>query len=241
MRKSDPDMKFAPSDSSVETGRLKMTFDNWITFIFDRPVTNREWYWDIEVEWPELDAPSVVAYLTQVFECAGSVLRPFSDAQANQGLHLLIGPGSDYMLTLQEPTVSHSERLRCIRAMAVLFEKCFSLRCSQHLSHLDEPGANPLNGVCYMWWDILPIHGLIHDQTGHSDSAEIVRACLSVMNKTLEIASVACQESALHGLGHWSSIYPDAKAIIDDFLERNDNIPPKLRSYAKAARQGAVQ
>ena len=136
-----------------------MKFDEWVTFIFDHPITNPAWHWDANLLWPELDLHLDVAYITQVFAEPDRILKPFSDAQVNQGLYLLLN--EDYMFSLREQTVPLAERLRGIRSMEALFAKCFAVRCSPHLSHLDESGANPLNAVCYMWWDALPIHGLI--------------------------------------------------------------------------------
>ena len=215
-----------------------MIFEEWLTFIFDHPVTKPEWHWNINVAWPELDARSEIAYLTQTFEQADLVLGSFSDRQVNQGFYVLFN--ADYMFCLRDQTVLLPERLRCIYAMEALFAKCFAVRCSPHLSHLDERGANPLNSVCYMWWDILPIHGLSSHVPERPDSAAIDQACLTVMKQTLEVDNVACQESALHGLGHWSIYYPEVKTVIDVFLKRNNSARSELRSYAKAARQNRI-
>ena len=41
---------------------------------------------------------------------------------------------------------------------------------------------------------------------------------LQVMESTLQLDSIACRESALHGLGHWQHQYPQRVGeIIDKF------------------------
>ena len=127
------------------------------------------------------------------------------------------------------------DRKRGLRSLYTLFEQCFARRCSPHLSHLDEPGANLLNVLCYMWWDIYPAH---YTSSQNVEEHEIL---LGVMEKVLRMDSDACRESALHGLGHWQMGYPErVRATIDEFLARNQAIRPELKHYALQARQGQV-
>lgn len=96
---------------------------------------------------------------------------------------------------------------------------------------------NPLNGVCYMWWDIIPFYG----KSGDARREVFDPHCLDVMEMTLQLPSIACQESALHGLGHWEHAYPDrVKRVIDAFLKANPDVDPELREYALDARVGGV-
>jgi hypothetical protein len=118
-----------------------------------------------------------------------------------------------------------------------LFEECFAKRCTPHLSHLDEPGVSPLNGACYMWWDILPIGA----QPDNADQMGLDHEILNAMESTLRLDSVACQESALHGLGHWQRSYPQrVTEIIDLFLQRQQGLREELRTYAMSAARGCV-
>ncbi|MEZ5351956.1 MAG: hypothetical protein R2762_04915 [Bryobacteraceae bacterium] len=64
------------------------------------------------------------------------------------------------------------------------------------------------------------------------------------MKDILSIAHEACQESALHGLGHWHHHHPAAvEAAVDEYLngQNGASAPPELRDYARAARCGCVQ
>jgi hypothetical protein len=230
-------------------------FEAWVTFVFDHPapdpgiptwgeksevIISQPWYCEHDCDWwnPDRQPEVTVAYLTNVFENARHVLAPFSDAQVKEGLYFLVSPAcSDHMFTLLNPDVAWSERKRCINSVFTLFEHFLALKCSPHLSHLDEPGANLLNVVCYMWWDLLPVAGKPDD----SSRKEIDEAFLDVMRRSLELASDACQESALHGLGHWHLDYPtDVEAIIAQFLEHHSALRSELKTYALAAQKGRV-
>jgi hypothetical protein len=61
------------------------------------------------------------------------------------------------------------------------------------------------------------------------------------MERILELDSIACQEGALHGLGHWQREYPgEVERIVDRFLESRGGLDARLIDYAKAARCGCV-
>ncbi len=232
----------------------RLSFEQWVTSVFDHPLPARgelAWYhadrsWD-DNEGMWLDTSqypqTTVAYLTTLFENASSALVAFSEAQVNQGFWYLVDNAcSDSMFTLLDTRVPWSERKRCLFAMFTLFERFFASRCSPHLSHLDTMQTdtsyiNPLNSICYMWWDILPLHG----KPEESALREIDAACLEVLRQILDLESEACCESALHGLGHWSYAYrQQVQAIIDAWLARHLHIEDELKTYALAARKGHV-
>jgi hypothetical protein len=218
-----------------------LTFDEWLIYVFDHPVPTdgqNEWYWDLERDdWIEVPEDAI-RFMTRAFEHAGEVLEPYSDAQLNQGLWFLASNAcSNHMFALMDESLPWSARERCIESIYPLFEQCFARRCSPHLSHVDEPGASPLNLVCYMWWDIIPISGKPDEPTRRELDAAILR----VMESTLQLNSIACLESALHGLGHWQMYYPDrVREIIDRFSMRRADLPEKLQFYRKAAYAGCV-
>ena len=220
-----------------------LTFDEWLIYVFDHPVPQgqeSEWYWDMEKDWwDEMANPTLtVEFLTRLFESATFLLEPYSDAQVNQGLwYLASNACSSHMFALMEERVPWPARRRCIASIHQLYEQCFVTRCSPHLSHIDEPGANPLNSVCYMWWDIIPLYGK-PDDPAQKDLGEAV---LQVMESTLQLDSIPCRESALHGLGHWQHAYPERVGeIIDKFSMTNPVLPDKLREYMMNAYVGYV-
>jgi hypothetical protein len=217
-----------------------LSFEDWLRFVFDHPVQPGmpEWYWDMEADWWDGPAPLTVSYLGRLFEEAGALLEPYSDVQANQGLwYLCSNSCSNHMLALLDPAVSEQERVGCIRSFRNLYRTCFLPRCTPHLSHLDEPGAGAINPVCYMWWDIIPLYG----KPDEPERAELDREVLGVLEYALGLDSIACQESALHGLGHWAIYYPrPVKDIINPFLESHPLLPSDLHTYALSARSGHV-
>ena len=217
-----------------------LTFDEWLTHVFDHPVSdlNNAWYWDIDRDWWEEDSAETLEFMTRAFEHAADVLQPYSDAQLNQGLWFLASNAcSNHMFALMNESFPWPARRRCIASIHQLYEQCFAGRCSPHLSHIDETGASPLNMVCYMWWDIIPLYGK-PDDPAHKALDEAV---LQVMESTLQLDSIACRESALHGLGHWQHAYPGRVGeIIDRFSMRQPDLPEKLRAYMVNAYVGYV-
>lgn len=217
-----------------------LTFEDWVQYVFDHPVADPAWHFDVDAAWWDEDAHSAqaLAYLTRLFDNGRELLSVYSGAQVNQGLWFLVHNAcSNHMFVLDNSDLPWLERQHCIEAFYTLAEQVFVPRCTSHLSHLDEAGVGAINSICYMWWDILPYYG----SPELPERADMDRVFLGVMEKTLGLDSVACQEGALHGLGHWQLYYPAiVDNIIDDFLMKNINLRPELREYALNARQGAV-
>lgn len=216
------------------------SYQDWLTYIFDREATEdgEAWY-SSEPAAIELSPRRAAEYTTRAFGDAALTLRRYSDAQIARGLDYITNTMvSDHGHFLHNGEVPQDERIDAINSMAALFRGVFDPRCRPVLSHIDEPGGGLLNMVCYMWWDVLP---LFAEPGGHRPNP-IDDSCLSVMRETLALANPACQESALHGLGHWAGAYPMfAAGAIDGFLAANPELRPELRAYALAARSGCVQ
>ena len=215
-----------------------LTYERWVRHVFDRQVAKPEWYWDPAAEKWQPEPAQCVELLTHLFNDSEAALAPYSDLQLNQGFwYLASADCSDYMFSLTEKQVPWAVRRSCIRSIATLFDTLFAKRCSDQLGHLDEQPATPLNLVCYMWWDLVPIHGRPEDP----DCVELDEELLRAMTRILTLRSIACQESALHGLGHWHLSYPTyVTRTIDEFLARTHNIRPELLQYAQSAREGCV-
>lgn len=217
------------------------SFEEWIEFVFARPVTEPAWYWeDGHDEWqgtPERTAELMAG----TFARSGEMLEPFDDAQVNQGLYLLAGETQDFARCVNDHAIPWPKRAAVLEGIFDLYRDCFAVRCTNHLSHLDvpaeNPAASPLNAVCYMWWDIFPVTAESDDPT----CRERDQLILSVMERTLDLPHDACREAALHGFGHWEAAYPErVHDVIDRFIWGNRKIPAALRNYAYAARHGDV-
>jgi hypothetical protein len=209
----------------------------WIEYVFDHPITDPAWHWAPDTaEWDEAPA-QVATHIAETFEDSGRLLAKFSDEQLNQGFWFLVsGSCSEFMRSLIATELPTSLRLRALRSFVSLFGQVMAVRCSPHLSHLDEPGANPLNSACYMWWDMLPIHGCPEEPARAEFDAEV----LIVLRQLLSIPHDACRESALHGISEWSFYYPQVSEFVDDFLSRTPNLRPELVLYAHRAKVGDV-
>lgn len=164
--------------------------------------------------------------LADVFENSSFLLAPYSDVTLDRAFWDL---GSNVFAALGDKSIDWALRQRVIKSFEFLFRDLFAVRCWPVLGHLSEE-SGPLNSACYMWWDF---------DCWHSTPSSPL---LAVMRSTLAIDHVACQESALHGLGHWyyRQHRKEAEGIIEEFLERGQNLRIELRQYAHAARTGNV-
>src|SRR5262249_123982 len=123
-------------------------------------------------------------------------------------------------------------RGRFIRSFESLFRELYAARCGADLGHLNQ-GQSGLNTSSYMWCYFDCWSPLTYPLTRHPFDS----AFLASMRSILAIDHLACQESALHGLGHWHHAHPaEVESIIDEFLRRERAIPEALRKYAGYAR-----
>ncbi|CAN5418352.1 hypothetical protein BH10CYA1_BH10CYA1_02290 [soil metagenome] len=211
-----------------------MIFENWVTSIFARPTDDDRWQWDAEIEEPLKD--ECAAFITKLFR-EKEYLEEYLDEQVCHGLNFIINPSfSNHMFVLYDHSVQIQTRLECLSSFESLFSGYLAEHCSDSLSHLDQQPSNAVNRICYMWWDVIPLFG-------HPDEPSkklLDQPILDLQKRILSIDSIACQESALHGLGHWYFKYPkEVDEIIHDYL-RNSSVSKELRAYASAARVGCV-
>ncbi len=216
-----------------------ISFEAWVKWAFDHPITSPEWYFNDQATIEPLSEEVTVEYLTKLFTSAPTILAPFSDDQINQGLNFIIFSAcSDHIYALESKNIPWLKKRLCVHSMFYLFKNLFSKKCTPHLSHLNEPGANPINQICYMWWDLLRDSF----RNCNTQTQELInKEYLLVMEKILELESIPCTESALHGLGHWEHIFPnEVHQIIDDYLITHKIARRELRQYAESAKAGIV-
>jgi hypothetical protein len=240
------------------------SLSDWIAHVFDHPVTQREWYWEENApRWEDSPANNAL-FIAETFERSGELLAPFSDEQLNQGFWYLVSNScSEFMDLLVDESVPSTLRLCVLRSVVPVFDQVMAVRCSPHLSHLDEQGEKPLNSACYMWWDLLrfsfhpmltfPKHQVMNQAwfQGLRDHLKLIfpkplvngqlhSEVPKVLRRLLAIPHDACRESALHGLGHCCDYYPGVADIIEEFLTHAANLRPELVAYAKRAKTGRI-
>ncbi len=251
----DCEGQVADSRRPVETS----TYEEWTRYIFERwheDVGPSDSHWNLAIL-DRQEPARALDYMTRLFTDPGGLLRRYDRDQLGQGLHYLASGGeSEYGILYVNPALPLEARVAGVHAIATLYERLFAPACAKYLSHLEvyphrHAERNELNGICYMWWDVFPMYGRTRHPTTreepdvrdhNEDHRAIERACLTAMERTLDVDHPACLEGALHGLGHWSVYYPEvAIPAIDRFLARRPDLPEDLAEYARAARAGAIQ
>jgi hypothetical protein len=221
----------------VRLSHLK--FEDWIEHAFSHEVRWQKpaWFFDDDADFWAPEPAEAIACLTRLFESSTSVLQYFSDDQVAQGLTYLLSTSASgdngWFYSRDVPT---TDRVRCVRSIERVFSDLFLPRCTPHLGHLSEP-AGALNLVCYMWWDEFPCIALPDDP----ELKELHGAALNTMRAIAHLDSLACQESALHGLGHWQRHDPERVCeIVDEFLRTHPQADQRLVTYAQSARCGCI-
>jgi hypothetical protein len=215
-----------------------LTFDQWVQHVFDHPVDEPPWHFDVYQDTWYGEPLLAVHYVTRLFESPERLLRDYSREQLEQGLWYLAGEGMPFMQALVDQSVPWPLRQRGLQSIRTFYEKFFAVAYTDELGHVCTTVSTSTNGACYMWWDLFPSWGNPEERSRQEEDQTI----LQVMKGILAIASEACRESALHGLGHWHLTYPEeVRRIVDEFLGRNPPISDPLREYAMAARSGYVQ
>jgi hypothetical protein len=145
--------------------------------------------------------------------------------------------GPAYPLSLWDAATDNETAERAIRAIPTLFRDLFAVHCDSAMCSGGSETDSKMNSSCYMWFDLI---GLDHIQLNHIPLHRL-RAVVAVLDHVLAIPHIACQESAIHGLGHIA--YFD-RSLTDSTIRRfmsRRGLYEKLRRYAAAAAVGAVQ
>lgn len=220
----------------------KTTFESWIHYTFEmRLIEDSPPYdWNKDIEWYDFDFNKQLEmeYIARLFASPVESTKNYSAEQTKVGLRYLITEMDGDLYELFNQDISLELRIQVVKDMYTVFEQLFAPRCTPKLCQYAKSGSlNPLNSICFMWWDIIMLYG----KSGEPHREIFDSYCIDVMEQTLRLESIACQEAALHGLGHWNHAYPERiKKIIEDFLERTPDIDPDLHEYALAAHYGMV-
>ena len=215
---------------------LDLPFDAFVDFHFNC-IVGKPWYAEFDHDWWEPEPRTGIAYLTRLFTNGAEILEYFHDDQIAQGLTGLVNTmaigGQPWMA---DPVVPAEDRAAVWPAIATFFREVLAPRCAPLLGHNATAAGPPINTVTYMWWESFPGFAGPDDP----DRRAIIDAELECMECVLRIDSIACQEAALHGLGHWVGREPRCADIIDRYLAAERAPAPALVTYATSARSGCV-
>ncbi|HEX6381597.1 MAG TPA: hypothetical protein VF180_10175 [Acidimicrobiia bacterium] len=207
--------------------RVAVPFEDWVVGVFDPTV---------EDPWPPVEQE--LEYLTRLFSDPIGTVEGLSDEEIGVGLwSVLDSGGAGTALALNDATLPLDARIACVHQIRTLYRELFVPRCAERLGHVSEQGGR-LEMICYMFWDVAVFGGPPGERAG----SLFEDAVLDVLEDTLYLEHAACQESAIHGLGHRVSRHPErAPAILDRWLRTGPIRDARLRIYAEAARTGCIQ
>jgi hypothetical protein len=209
----------------------KLSFEQFVTFVFDHPVTDvsEAWYWEFE-QWEWSENNTVFEHLIMLFHDPEFLLEAYTTEELEQGFWFMKGPSHGFLeTTIWNPVIPWPIRKELILSMGELFEKLFA--------------NNSLGSSSFMWW-----HTLANDFSSTDGSEEIERpgrfpndpkvqqAIFETLCRILRLPSKACQKCALHGMGHLR--HADTKKVISEYLSMNPEVEEELKKYAISCMSG---
>ena len=214
-------------------------YQEWLQFVFDRPVTSQGWYFDLDVLAFEADDVEIAELVAHTLENCGRDLDHYSHDQIGYGLNYIFSNScSNVVYSLMNHAVPIPLRLRVIASIEKLYQDCFTPKCLPELGHVGSRGHNMMSFICYMLWDISPLSWW----ENRPNRPIFYNAIIDVLEIALTSPNPACVESALHGLGHIHGNYIErVEEVIATYLRRNVFVHPQLKVYAQQASVGHVQ
>jgi len=82
-------------------------YQDWINYLFDHPVADPAWHWDIDAPSLIADEPEIAELIELPFRNSATDLKRFTDVQLSQGLASAQIIGT----TVQQVHISHNFRL----------------------------------------------------------------------------------------------------------------------------------
>lgn len=190
-------------------------FDEWLRFVFDRPVTKPEWFMNDDYDW-KINPTLLVRYSTRLFQNPAFLFERYSLKQIEQGFRFIPIVG-ELVDAVWDTDVPLSLRQKCVHSMVNLFESVFT--------------RDSLGDVAFMWWDSFR-------PFDDEPEWEMVEAVLGALSRIIRMESSVCWGSALHGLGHLD--HPGKVALIKEFLRTHADVHLDTKNYALAAIEGRV-
>lgn len=134
-------------------------YQQQLIYIFDRPVTQPEWFWDID-EYTDLFNPPLATFIfvEQLLSDIKADLEPYSNEQVAHGLRYIFNNScSDLSHHFKEAPVKPKRRVKALQSIFKLYRDIFEPRCAPLLLANSREPAPALESVCYMLWDVTPL------------------------------------------------------------------------------------
>ncbi len=204
----------------------ELSFEQFVDFIFDHPVTEPAWYQTDERDFSFGSGSVTVKNLIALFREPEFLFQRYATEQIEQGFWFI----SEWLCLVRfrgllwEKRIPLELRVELVESMFDLFNRFFSV--------------NPLENICFMWWDIIAYgYYMENGKPEDEDGAKIQQAMFKTLRRILELDSEECQKSALHGLGHLK--HPETKKTITDFLRRHI-VSQELKDHAHLCIAGTM-
>ena len=213
-----------------------MTYQEFLNFLFERELSAPGWYFAEDFIEPDITGGEFIKFFNYLFEDIQKIYIRYNEPSFCLGINYVINNFcGDLCYYLLDESILETDRLSSIASMFNIFDKVFQEKCVfMNEKEYKSSSVPTYQWLCYMWWDIFPRHGVPFKQALKLTDETI----LKTIEKILLLDNLACKESALHGLGHWCSAYPE---VIERIISANrSKIPDSLTNLADKALLGRL-
>jgi len=160
---------------------MKTSYQERLYYIFDRPVTEKPWYWSPREEeeqvFEESNPLEAFEFIEQLLLTSKTDLAPFSDDQVGIGLDFIFSNHhSNLANDFNSAAVSFVRKEKAIRSLFFLFRDVLNTRCEHQTGAFSQEQQPKLNEFCYMFWDVCPWSSWFDyariDKEGYNDLLE---------------------------------------------------------------------
>lgn len=134
-------------------------FQQQLTYIFERPITQPEWYWEVNESTDLFDTPlAAFEFIETLMSDAKTYLAPYSNDQIAHGLQFIFNNScSDLSIDFKEAPVTPERKVAALKSLFYVYRDVFEPRCAPLLLANSREPAPQLESFCYMLWDVTPL------------------------------------------------------------------------------------
>lgn len=195
-----------------------LSYSQFLAFFFDRPIVSDNESYDLfrsGVDYFVASDPAVVvAYLHSMCSDLAELTKVYSHEQLDQGLWAVFGPAINCEQFLFDPGVELQARIDCVKSMVLPFRDVVA-----------KSSFDRQESFFFMWWDMI-LHTFWLEGYRAADDKytalpdhgkQIADAMFETLLEILALDHIACQWSALHGLGHLH--HPLGRKAVQRYLD----------------------